>query len=71
MASMYPRSYKDFNSESNEKAVYEALDKCLPREYNVFHSFKQIQVKNNIFVENECDFIIYHKDKGILCIEVL
>lgn len=67
---MYPRSYKDFNSESNEKAVYEALDKCLPREYNVFHSFKQIQVKNNIFVENECDFIIYHKDKGILCIEV-
>lgn len=68
MAIMYPKEPKEFEPNSQEDLMFNALSK-LPDEYYVFHSFTIVNVNNNTIYENEIDFVIFHPKKGILCIE--
>lgn len=68
MAYMIPRVPHDFAPESREGELFRALQK-LPDEYYVFHSFKMIRILDNAWKEAEIDFLIFHKKKGLLCIE--
>lgn len=68
MAKMFPSIPKDFSEASAEGIMFDELSK-LPDSYYVFHSFVIVTVKNGKVFESETDFIIFHPDKGILCIE--
>lgn len=69
MAIMCPDTVKDFEKNSLEDILFDSLKK-LPDSYYVFHSFKMVNVnKENIIYESEADFVIFHPQKGILCIE--
>jgi len=68
MAIMLPDNPKDFDPRSKEDIMFESLKK-LPDDYYVFHSFRITQITNNVIRENEIDFLIFNKNKGILCIE--
>lgn len=65
---MIPNKPRQFNAASQEGIMFEALEK-LPEEYYVFHSLKISIVSNNTLYESETDFVIFHKEKGILCLE--
>ena len=65
---MLPDNPKDFDPRSKEDIMFESLKK-LPDDYYVFHSFRITQITNNVIRENEIDFLIFNKNKGILCIE--
>ena len=43
--------------------------KGLSEEYYVFHSFKIVSVDADVITASETDFVIFHPNKGILCIE--
>lgn len=68
MARMYPEKPRLFDQNSHEGEMFEALCK-LPDSYLVIHSWKQTTTRNGILEERQGDFLIYHKEKGILCIE--
>ena len=69
MAIMCPDKVKDFEKNSLEDIMFDALQ-SLPDSYYVFHSFKMVNVnKDNIIYESEADFVIFNPQKGILCIE--
>lgn len=69
MARMYPEfGPREFEEASHEDEIYWALEK-LPEEYIVIHSFKYAYQHNFKYQERESDFVIYHKDLGILCVE--
>lgn len=68
MAIMYPDKPKEFSINSKEDLMFEALAK-LPDSYYVFHSFKIVNIIDNSIYESETDFVIFHPQKGILCIE--
>ncbi len=65
MAHMIPDTLleEDFDPASQEDKVFERL-KALPDDYTVFHSIWISSSK-----EQEIDFLIFHKEKGILCLE--
>lgn len=65
---MFPSIPKDFSDASAEGIMFDALAK-LPDTYYVFHSFVIVTVKNGKVYESETDFVIFHPNKGILCIE--
>ncbi len=67
MAKMYP-SEIDTNSEipNSEKKIFKVLAK-LPDDYHVIHSLKWWKSWNN---QGECDFIIFHPDRGFIALEV-
>ena len=65
---MIPRVPHDFAPESREGELFRALQK-LPDDYYVFHSFKMIRILDNAWKEAEIDFLIFNKQKGLLCIE--
>lgn len=65
---MYPDVPHECTSDSREKLMFNAL-KELSEEYYVFHSFKIVSVVANVITASETDFVIFHPDKGILCIE--
>lgn len=69
MAIMIPEKPREFDPKSRENLMFTALEK-LPDEYYVVHSFQISKVKedNSIF-DSEADFVIFHRNKGILCIE--
>lgn len=68
MAIMIPETPHHFEPASLEGVMFDALTQ-LPDEYYVFHSFKIIENVDNVIHESETDFLLYHKDKGILCLE--
>lgn len=68
MATMIPSTPRDFAPASLEDVMFRALEQ-LPSEYYVFHSFRIMNVSDGIVHESETDFVIFSKDKGLLCLE--
>ena len=48
--------------------MYAALS-TLPDDYYVIHSYRMVSVKENSLQEREADFVVFHPELGILCIE--
>lgn len=68
MAIMIPNIPIDVQSGSREDEMFYSLS-TLPDEYYVFHSFMLITNVDGILRESETDFVIFHPQKGIICIE--
>lgn len=68
MAVMCPEKPREFDERSHEGEIFEALSR-LPDSYYVFHSFSIVNVVNGELHESETDFVIYNREKGILCLE--
>ena len=68
MAVMIPEIPNPFQVGSLEDVMFEAL-KSLPDSCMVFHSFRLTDVKDGILKESETDFIIFDRERGILCLE--
>ena len=65
---MIPSIPNDFSPESREGELFISLQK-LPDDYYVFHSFRIINIVDNEWKENEIDFVLFNKQKELLCIE--
>ena len=68
MAIMIPEKPRHFEPASQEGLIFEALEQ-LSDDYYVFHSFRITTVKSGILHENETDFVIFNRKKGIICLE--
>ncbi|MGN0486956.1 MAG: NERD domain-containing protein [Acutalibacteraceae bacterium] len=68
MAIMYPDIPYECSPASREEIMFDKL-KNLPEDYYVFHSFKIVSVDAGVITASETDFVVFHPDKGILCIE--
>lgn len=68
MAIMIPHVPNDFTPESREGEMFSSLQK-LPDDYYVFHSFRIINIVDSEWKENEIDFVIFNRNKGIICLE--
>ena len=70
MAYMYPRLREKISAPTAEQLVYDELQK-LPNDYIVFHSVQWVRKNlNRNFTWYENDYLIFHKDYGILLLEV-
>lgn len=65
---MIPHVPNDFTPESREGDMFLSLQK-LPDDYYVFHSFRIINIVDSEWKENEIDFVIFNRNKGIVCLE--
>lgn len=65
---MYPDIPYECTPASREKIMFNAL-KDLSEDYYVFHSFKIVSIDADVITASETDFVIFHPQKGILCIE--
>ena len=65
---MIPHVPNDFTPESREGEMFSSLQK-LPDDYYVFHSFHIINIVDSEWKENEIDFVIFNRNKGIICLE--
>ena len=68
MAIMYPDIPYECTPASREEIMFDKL-KNLPEDYYVFHSFKIVSVDAGVITASETDFVVFHPNKGILCIE--
>ena len=68
MAIMIPEKPIDIPSGSREDEMFASLSK-LPNEYYVFHSFMIVSNTEGIQRESETDFVIFHPQKGIICLD--
>ena len=68
MAIMIPDIPIDVQFGSHEDEMFYALSK-LPDEYYVFHSFVLVTNVAGMLHESETDFVVFHPQKGIICIE--
>ena len=68
MAIMVPNKPVDIPVGSHEDEMFLALSK-LPDDYYVFHSFMIVTNSEGKLFESETDFVIFNRNKGILCIE--
>ena len=68
MANMIPNTPKKFAPGSLEDVMFKSLED-LPEEYYVFHSFSLLTLDGNTICESETDFVIYSRQKGIICLE--
>ena len=68
MAVMIPEYPNPFHPGSLEDVMFDAL-KGLPEAFMVFHSFRSTNVSSGMIHESETDFIIFHSEMGILCLE--
>ncbi|MBR6106477.1 MAG: ATP-binding domain-containing protein [Oscillospiraceae bacterium] len=68
MAVMCPETPREFHPASLEGMMFQALS-ALPDSYYVFHSFTVIHTDDEGLSECEVDFVIFHPEKGVLCIE--
>lgn len=68
MAIMIPDIPKSFDPRSHEGRMFDELNK-LSQDYYVFHSFEIITITENQITESETDFVIFHPQKGIICLE--
>lgn len=69
MAKMIPGQPNDFNPASKEGLIFNILKDNLSDDYYVFHSFKIVSVSKGLLDESETDFVVFHPQKGIICIE--
>ncbi|MBK9564126.1 MAG: NERD domain-containing protein [Saprospiraceae bacterium] len=74
MATMIPTIPNDFGSygDDGEEGIFK-LFKTLPKEYTIFYSLEWIEgewVNGKRKPQGEADFVIFHKEKGILVLEV-
>lgn len=69
MAIMHPKNVIEFKN-STEKNFYISLKEQLPDEYDVYYSVTWYDKIDNKKINSEADFIITHRTKGFLCIEV-
>lgn len=70
MAYMYPRIQEKVSAPTAEQLIYDELKK-LPNEYIIFHSVQWVRKNlNRNFTWYENDYLIFHKDYGILLLEV-
>ena len=67
-ATMIPTEPLFIPDGSMEDLMFKTLSN-LPDEYYVFHSFRMVEIKDDILEEHETDFIVFHPRFGILCIE--
>ena len=68
MAVMIPEKPRSFTPASQEGLMFEVLE-SLPDTWYVFHSFKMVNTGDGELRESECDFVIFNREKGILCLE--
>lgn len=68
MAHMIPGTPKDFHPSSLEGTMFSALE-TLPDDFYVLHSFKVISITDGAVRESETDFVVFHPERGILCLE--
>lgn len=70
MARMIPSiGPADAAAASREEDIYESLS-LLPDDYTVIHSFRMISKdEEGSISQREADFVIFHRELGILCIE--
>ena len=68
MAIMCPSKPHECPPESLEGIMFDCLEQ-LPDQYYVFHSFKIVNIVDNEIHESETDFVIFHPEKGLLCLE--
>lgn len=68
MAIMIPSVPNDYAPESREGELFASLQK-LSDDYYVFHSFRIINITNEDWKENEIDFVIFNRHKGLICLE--
>jgi hypothetical protein len=68
MAIMIPSKPRQFAANSLEDIMFQSLE-SMDDEYYVFHSFKIVTEREGVLFESETDFVIFHKEKGILTIE--
>ena len=68
MAFMIPETPRDYDLNSKEGLMFQALEK-LPRDYYVVHSLKTANVVHNALLSREADFVIFHPEKGLLVLE--
>ena len=70
MARMIPEVMLEFDPQGREDVVFNALKIGLGDDYWVLHSCGVNQTgRDGAFYEKEIDFIVYHREKGILCLE--
>ncbi|MDC7278059.1 NERD domain-containing protein [Butyrivibrio fibrisolvens] len=69
MAIMIPDQALNVPKYSREDEMFYALKEKLSKEYYVFYSFHKVTVENKKIEESETDFVVFHPQKGILCIE--
>lgn len=68
MAVMIPETPRDFDPYSMEDRIFEALAQ-LSDEYTVVHSFHVLNVDKGMMHECEADFVVLHRQKGMLILE--
>ena len=68
MATMIPDMPFEVQEGSREKEMFESL-RNLPDDYFVFHSLTLVTNSKGVLYESETDFVIFHPNKGIICIE--
>lgn len=68
MAKMLPERPRTFAPGSLEDVMFNALEK-LPEDYYIIHSFKLVTVQDGTIFESETDFVVFHPEKGIICLE--
>lgn len=69
MAKMIPSTGpRAHAAASREGYIYHALS-LLPDDYYVVHSFDSVSTRGGSYVEREADFVVFHPDLGILCVE--
>lgn len=68
MAIMIPERPRSFAPASQEGLMFDALQ-ALPDTWYVFHSFKMVNTGEGVLRESECDFVIFNREKGIVCLE--
>lgn len=69
MAIMHPKNVAEFTN-ATERKFYISLKEQLPDEYDVYYSVTWYDSINGKRVNSETDFIVTHRTKGFLCIEV-
>lgn len=74
MAKMLPEVSLEAIEHSSERIVYQALRDQLPNAYTVLHSYPWLRPqRSNISIalrEGEADFVILHRERGLLVLEV-
>ena len=70
MAHMYPPEMLGAHGSEGERAVFEALRGGLSDDFYCYHS-KQLMVVDRVRArEGEIDFVILHRERGLLALEV-
>lgn len=75
MAIMVPeyRERQEFNNSWGEILLYKEFKKQLSDDYVIFHSVNilgRAHTNKGYPVDKEIDFIVFHPEKGIICVEV-